>query len=363
MRTIFTLALALFTTMAFAQNPLFVHTATAATISSDASFIDHPDLNSNPNAKIIVTHNWNPPGSTGVYNNEQTGVFYEAGSNKWTVYNESGASMIENSSYNIYIADGTEVNLHIADLANQGSVDSYTVLNHPDLNGNPNARPFIQTYYNPNNLRNDHPYGVWYDVNISRWIIYSEDFATIPLNSAFFYAVLPVNVQSMTHTATPGNIFGNYTEIDHPLLNNNPNGIVLLNHNWGASGDPSNVIIDEAVGVWYTGSRWAIYTEDLSAMPVDAEFDLMVFDPSLGAADNIIEGLSFGPNPVTDILNIQTNEPISTVTIYNVLGAEVDRFSGDGNAIGINMSSYSSGSYLAQIVAGDATQTIKLIKQ
>jgi hypothetical protein len=342
---------------------MFVHTATAGNISSDASFIDHPDLNNNPNAKLIVTHSWNPPGSTGVFNEQFTGLFYSASENKWTVYNESGNAMIVGSSYNIYIGQGSDVNLHIADLANQGSVDSYTVLNHPDLNGNPNARIVLSTYYNPNSLRNNHPYGVWYDVNINRWIIYAEDFATIPLDTAFFYSVLPEVAISIKHIATAGNVTANWTVIDHPLLNGNPEGIVLVGHNWGLNATSANIIMDKAIGVWYTGSNWAIFTEDQSAMPVDIEFDLMIFDPTLGVENTSIEGLSFGPNPVQDIVNIQANELITSVTLYNVLGVEVSNFKGNGNALGINLSNYASGVYLARIVAGNATQTVKLIKQ
>ena len=363
MKTIFTFLLSMLVSVALAQDPAFVHTATAGNISGDASFISHPDLDGNPNARLIVTHTWNPPGSAGVYNTHQTGVFYSAGLNQWSVYNESGAPMIVGSSYNIYIGQGSDTSLHIADVGNQGAIDSYTVLNHPDLNNNPNARLFIQTYYNPNSLRNDHPYGVWYDTNTNRWIIYSEDGATIPLDSAFFYTVNPLVAQTMTHRADAGNISGNYTELDHPLLNNNPNGVVLINHNWGLSGASSNVIMDHPVGVWYTGSRWAIFTEDLTAMPVDIEFDIMVYDPSLGVSDSAIEGLTYFPNPVQDVLDIRANTEIDSVTVFDILGREVMQQNGTINTMKLNMSGLHSGSYLARVQSGNKTQVIKLIKQ
>ncbi|MEM7187344.1 MAG: T9SS type A sorting domain-containing protein, partial [Bacteroidota bacterium] len=313
--------------------------------------------------QILVTHNWNPSNGTGVYNVQETGVFYNAGQNQWMVYNESGAPMVVNSSYNVYIGQGAETSLHIADIANQGSVDSYTVLNNPDLNGNPNARVYIQTYYNPNSLRNNHPYGVWYDTNIDRWIIYSEDFAMIPLDSAFFYAVNPENTQTLTHRADAGNISGNYTIIDHPLLNNNPDGIVLITHNWGVSGASSNVIMDKPVGVWYTGTNWAIFTEDLSAMPVDIEFDLMIYDPSLSVDDATIEGLTYFPNPVQDVIEINANTAIESVTVFDVLGRQVMQQEGSINSMKVNMSGLTSGSYLARVVSGDQAQVIKLMKQ
>ena len=62
-----------------AQDSFFVHTATAPTISSDLTWIDHPDLNDNPDADIVISHSWNPPGSAGVYNTNNSGLFYGVG--------------------------------------------------------------------------------------------------------------------------------------------------------------------------------------------------------------------------------------------------------------------------------------------
>ena len=298
-----------------------------------------------------------------MYNTEITGAFYSNSNNRWAVYNESGANMINGSSYNIYIAQGSEVVLHIADIANQGSVDSYSVLNHPDLNGNPNANIILTGYYNPNSLRNNHPYGVWYDVNIDRWIIYSEDFDTIPLDTAFFVKVDGGLGQPFKHVATAGNIAGNYTTIDHPLLNGNPDAIFNFSHNWGISGASSNVIIDKATGVWYTGSNWAIYTEDLSAMPENAEFDLYIFDTTLSVDEQTSLNLNYYPNPARDFMNINAATTIKSVTVFDILGKKVLHQDGDQNTVRLNTSSLSVGSYLAQVESEDATQVIKFIKQ
>lgn len=40
----------------------FVHTATAANIAGNHTYIDHPFTNNNPNAIVLVTQNWNPGG-------------------------------------------------------------------------------------------------------------------------------------------------------------------------------------------------------------------------------------------------------------------------------------------------------------
>jgi len=362
MKTIFTLVLCMCLGLMTAQDAMFVHTATAGNISADASYISHPDLDGNPDAEILISHSWNPPGSSGVYNDNNTGVFYSNSQNQWGVYNESGAGMVVGSSYNVYIGDG-DVVLHIADLANQAANPVYSIINHPDLNGNPNARIVLTTYFNPNGLRNDHPYAVWYNGTTDRWNIFPEDLVNLPLDTAFFIGIPDGNVAVATHRADAGNISGNYTVIDHPLLNNDPNAVFVYTHNWGISGGSGNVVLNEVTGVWYTGSNWAIYTEAQTAMPEDAEFDLMIFDPSLSIADSSIEGLSYHPNPVKDLINISANSAITNVTVFDILGRQVMQQSGDGVTMKLNMSALTAGNYLAKVETGDAVQVIKLIKE
>jgi hypothetical protein len=363
MKLIFTFLLSLSISVAISQNQMFVHTATAGTISADLSLIDHPDLNGNPNAKLLVSHNWNPPGSVGIYNDNNTGLYYSAGDSKWGVYNENALSIIEDSSYNVYIAQGSEVFLHIADLANQGSSDAYSVINHPDLNNNPNANIILTTYYNPNSLRNDHTYGVWYDDIAGRWNIYSEDFATIPLDSAFFVGVSGGLGVSVKHQANAGNISSNWTVIDHPLLNGNPNAVFTFTHNWGTTGEPANVVVDNILGAWYTGTNWAIYIEDgATAFPVDAEFDLFIYDPSLGITENILEKVVAYPNPVVSQLNIESSDMITQIEIFNILGQQVLTIEGNSNKMNIDVSSLTAGTYMARVTSGNASKTIKLIK-
>ncbi len=363
MKTIFTLLMTFLSTMAIAQAG-FVHTATAATISADASYIDHPDLNNNPDAMVLVSHSWNPPGSSGVYNDAATGVFYSNSQGRWGVYMESGLGMVENSSYNVYIGQGSDVTLHVADVANQGSNPGYSVLSHPNLNNNPNANIILTTYYNPNSVRNDFNYGVWYDDGDGRWNIYTEDFGTIPEDAAFFVGV-DAEIGTMDkHVANAGNISSNWTAIDHPLLNGNPNAVFTFTHNWGTTGDSANVVIDQAMGAWYTGSSWAIYMEDGStAFPENAEFDLLIYDPALGVEDASIEGLTYFPNPVKNVLNVSASTEISKVTVFDILGKQVAQQEGSQTTLRMDLSSLATGNYIAQIESENTVQTVKVMKQ
>lgn len=78
MKTIFTLMLlCVMATAMKAQNKIFKHTATAGNTTADYTLIDYPALNGNPEAKLIVSHAYNPiSNGPGVYNNRISGVRY-----------------------------------------------------------------------------------------------------------------------------------------------------------------------------------------------------------------------------------------------------------------------------------------------
>jgi hypothetical protein len=123
------------------------------------------------------------------------------------------------------------------------------------------------------------------------------------------------------------------------------------------------VLLDKTLGVWYTGTNWAIYNEDLSPMLVNATFDLMIYDTSLGTEDSVIEGFSYFPNPVVDKVTISAKDEISQISIINILGQEVALFEGTSNQMVLDLSIYASGNYFAKIQVGDSIKTVRLIKQ
>lgn len=70
------------------------------------------------------------------------------------------------------------------------------------------------------------------------------------------------------------------------------------------------------------------------------------------------------PNPVTDVLNIDYDLPISKLTIYDLLGRNIGEFSNTDNLNSLNVTNLSLGTYLLRIEAEDNSQsTIKFIKK
>lgn len=75
------------------------------------------------------------------------------------------------------------------------------------------------------------------------------------------------------HTATAANITSNYTRISHPMCDGDSTAILIVTPTYG------NVIYNaHPIAVFYssTSGKWAIYNEDLAAMPVNKQFNVLV---------------------------------------------------------------------------------------
>jgi len=67
------------------------------------------------------------------------------------------------------------------------------------------------------------------------------------------------------------------------------------------------------------------------------------------------------PNPVQDILHIQTDEIVNTVSIYNLQGKVVAQTT--SNVHEINLSHLSAGIYMVRIMIGESVSTVRIIKK
>jgi len=130
----------------------------------------------------------------------------------------------------------------------------------------------------------------------------------------------PLGVQ-FVHIATAVNTAGNSTYIDHPLTNNRPNAIIFVtqNYNPGGVGGTCN---SHPIGVWYNtaNNRWAIFNQDLAAMPVGAAFNVLIpsTDPAVfvhtATTGNIVGDTTFIDNALT---NNQPNALLFVTPNYN----------------------------------------------
>jgi hypothetical protein len=82
----------------------FVHRAALLNIVGNATYLDNPLTDGEPEAEVSVTQNWNPGGGNGVYNDHPMGVLYDEDVDKWFVYNEDEARMPEGAAFNVAVS-------------------------------------------------------------------------------------------------------------------------------------------------------------------------------------------------------------------------------------------------------------------
>jgi hypothetical protein len=82
---------------------VFVHHATPENISGNSTYLHGPPTDGNPNAVLVVTHNWNPGGSPGKYNDHPIGVWYDPNRSKWAIFNQDRAAMPVGADFNVAV--------------------------------------------------------------------------------------------------------------------------------------------------------------------------------------------------------------------------------------------------------------------
>jgi len=84
----------------------FVHVATAGTLHCSGNYcstITNPLTDGDPDAILIVTHNYNPPeAASGNYVNSPFSVYYNTGDNHWNIYLDDFSSILD-KAFNVLV--------------------------------------------------------------------------------------------------------------------------------------------------------------------------------------------------------------------------------------------------------------------
>ena len=99
----------------------------------------------------------------------------------------------------------------------------------------------------------------------------------------------------------------------------------------------------------------------VTAMYTEGESDASNQDCTTGINDASADALNVYPNPATDAINIESNNQIDRITVFNMVGQVVcDRQVSEIGVITINTSTYDSGMYLIKVEI-DGVATMKRI--
>jgi hypothetical protein len=94
--------------------------------------------------------------------------------------------------------------------------------------------------------------------------------------------------------------------------------------------------------------------------PSDVLIDI---SDSLGIGDNTIDGFTFYPNPVNDILNVRSNIMIEQVEFFTVLGQSVTTKYINATNSQLDISGLTTGVYFMKVTANGITATYQVIKR
>ena len=83
----------------------------------------------------------------------------------------------------------------------------------------------------------------------------------------------------------------------------------------------------------------------------------------LNTQDTVIDGLTYYPNPVRDILHIRANDAIQEVRLVSLTGATVLEKVLDATTAALDLSNVASGVYLLQVASQNSSGTFKIVKQ
>lgn len=220
-------------------------------------------------ANPLLTQNWNPGGIGGTYNNQPVGVYYAEG--LWRVFNENIAPMPAGAAFNVF-APGSATPGHLSAPAN--TFDGASLIDREGLTDNPDAFVLATHHWNGHGSPGQYMDTRWGIAYLGGyWTLIALE-APFPHQRGFNLHMQQRSGSAFLHVSDAGNITANWTTIDHPLLNGTPCALLQVTPRTDGSFAPS-----QQLGVWYTGSRWAVFHQGSATMPAGVQMHVL-FDPA-----------------------------------------------------------------------------------
>ncbi len=247
-----------------AQYIAFKHTATESNISNNFTVIDDSRTNGKPNKIIFVTHDYGKK----PYITSPIGVWYTNG--KWSIFQQNQKPLPANSKFNVLVRSEANKGVFVHK-ANFNNTDAHiTTIDHPDTNGNPNAKIIVTQHWGATKTYNNHPIGVFYSQG--KWRIFNQGRENLAVGAMF--NIMVDHPKSFRHTASASTMqMGHVSKLNNSNSNNSSNAFVFVTQYWAGIYNP------HPVGVWYSQGKWTVYNEDRVKMPANARFNVVAFKP------------------------------------------------------------------------------------
>lgn len=195
---------------------------------------------------------------------------------------------------------------------------------------------------------------------------------------------LSTGVVAVTNTSGTASGTVNFTlDTTFPLApSGNPAQVVSVNNTSAATlADLELTLADGGIVTWYASEEDVLamhnplapgfvimdgvtyYATQTIGNCTSAGYFAVTVNIVLGAKDFNLEGLSYYPVPVRDVLNISYTSDITSVSVINLLGQQVIRQLPHTSAVHLDMSILQAGVYVLAVTSDTGTATIKIMKE
>jgi hypothetical protein len=219
---------------------------------------------------FVVSQNWNPDGGVGVYNNVAIGLSYGS---FWQIFNQNFTALPANSAFNIFVPSRNS--LPFQDASTSTSSANAPFVGIPAALRNDSSLFWLFTLNRKMTptvgALNPHPVALLY---FGGWSLHNTDDADFPQNASYSLYWQQMSPNAYVHYVSAANRSGNTTTLDHPLLNGNPCALVQF-----SASTAGGVFNPHELGVYYTGSRWALFNQDGATLADDVAMNVLV-DPA-----------------------------------------------------------------------------------
>ncbi|WP_353777380.1 T9SS type A sorting domain-containing protein [Winogradskyella sp. 3972H.M.0a.05] len=348
--------------------------------SGTVSVIDHPVLNGDPDSKVVLQKIRLEDNGIEINNPGSISLGYDSALQRWVIFDEDNSQLVVNACYNIIrVGDGKDYAFEVK--CDAASIDpafpNSCTIDYPEINDDSNSRCIYSSVRDLDNVINDLDIDLYYNyLSPGSWILWTLTSATLPVNANFNLICNPPGMIYYEHYSDFSNIdrvitsvtvFSLWTILTHPLLDNNPNAKIFVSHRREPSTDffldSHSVKYNSITGFWQIHWELETLTSSDLIFPTNRFWNVFIVDDSLSTNETTLSSTTIHPNPSNDVFNLESEKPITEVTLYNLLGQELQTIYGNGRQnFQIDLTNYHAGQYLAKVKLDNNIETVRLVK-
>lgn len=296
----------------------FRHYVTEGNSEGILTYIDHEELNNNPQAIFVASPNLESNGISVEYN---FNLFYSIDSAKWAFRNSNGIDGFPlGSTFNVLIPSSDGVWFQTYAPPNSSSLG----FDNSATNFQPNKNVFIAPIYLGDEVGNgDGLYVTVYAPSpLNMWGILRAP--TIPMQEGETFNVFVPNQSDHTfvHRVSAPNQTTSVTQIDHPLLNGNPDANFIFQRRFTFNNNASTTYNSKRKSAAYFNNRWHIKIDDGNMFHHNEDYSIAILNyntTGLSPKKNLKKLIEFYPNPADERITIRTEKNSGELIDYKIM--------------------------------------------